>query len=645
MISLVAVLATVLGQSVDFAQAAHVDDWLRHPVYGDPSFDSFTRAPGNPLLRGAPPHEWPVNGFLFEDPKSGNWYVYVGLYPKNYAADEGKTSICEAYRSTDRGASWERIGSVFPKEPFYFRGDKSPVGNAPDVSVVYADGAYHMIYDYSTSNSTWATIMEPAGGADNGIAYARATQPEGPFITTQEPVYRTSAHPVYRGKYRRGYAASLVRRKDDWMVLAMTDSGPNFSWALFGMSAKSPEGPYSEPVFLRAVEDAYYHPPLMEFFPAFAYEGRVYAPATSVALNRNFQGLFSAPLDRAMDPAAWELTRAGSVWHSEDVENESYGIWGQTFTGFVDKGKVFHVMFPSRDRDGMGTINLASRPWENPLRDGFVLTGHHGPSLTLLRRTGTFSELELDLSLRGTATLLLDYRAPLGPNKPSADATLHPLSLTRYRGIELDGKAWHAVNVDDKGKRGELASGALPEGPVKLKLSRGENGALRLQIGGADAWKTGEAFESEALGLLVGKDSHLEVSRFAVKGETTPAHCALLYTDAILGAGAAKDSWKTEQNVGFRYGEGAASLKRDAMAKWNFEGSGCALWCPRGPGYGKADLWLDGQKVETLNLHADTDEPSAQRFTQTNLSGRQHTLIVRPAEGTVPLDSLDVTME
>src|SRR4051812_28694973 len=68
---------------VDYAESRHVDAWLRHPVFGDPSFDAFERAPGNPIHRGTPDFAWPVNTFLFIDPPSGNWYAYVGDYKEN----------------------------------------------------------------------------------------------------------------------------------------------------------------------------------------------------------------------------------------------------------------------------------------------------------------------------------------------------------------------------------------------------------------------------------------------------------------------------------------------------------------------------------------------------------------------------------
>jgi hypothetical protein len=84
---------------------------LRHAVLGDPSFDSFERRPGNPIVRGKPPFNWPVNGFLFEDPKSGNWNAYIGRYLTGYdiRPDLPRTH-CRVHRSKDGGVSWEELG-------------------------------------------------------------------------------------------------------------------------------------------------------------------------------------------------------------------------------------------------------------------------------------------------------------------------------------------------------------------------------------------------------------------------------------------------------------------------------------------------------------------------------------------------------
>ena len=134
---------------------------------------------------------------------------------------------------------------------------------------------------------------------------------------------------------------------------------------MFAITSPHPEGPYSERVLVRNVESEYFHPPLMEFFPAFAHDGYVYAPATSVALNRNFNVLFRSPIEQATEPAAWEVFRHGSVWHAEDVEHESHGLWGQTFSGQVDAAGTLWAMFTSLDSKNWGTVNLAQRPCAN----------------------------------------------------------------------------------------------------------------------------------------------------------------------------------------------------------------------------------------------------------------------------------------
>ena len=113
-LAIVAGLATIAATcaaaaETDYAEPRQVDQWLRHPVYGDPSFDSFERMPGNPIHRGIQGLEWPVNGFLFLDSMSGNWYVYVGEYGMGYG--NAPNWRCTLYRSTDRGRSWKNSAS------------------------------------------------------------------------------------------------------------------------------------------------------------------------------------------------------------------------------------------------------------------------------------------------------------------------------------------------------------------------------------------------------------------------------------------------------------------------------------------------------------------------------------------------------
>ena len=282
----------------------------------------------------------------------------------------------------------------------------------------------------------------------------------------------------------------------------MMDHAPN-SWALFGMTAPKPEGPYGERILLRNVEADGFHPPLLEFYPAFVHRGFVYAPATSVALNRNYNALFRAPLERAAEPGAWELVQNGSLWHAEDVENEAYGLWGQTFSGWVDGNGVLQAAFQSRDPKGMGTVNVAARPWNQPLRkSGFVMSGHQGPSLTLLQRAFAGFRLDARLRLRGTVRLLVDYDGVLGPNLPESDATLHPLALSRCDAVELNERQWKVIRFGQAGEQTVLASGTRPGGEtVAVGLDRKPGGETSLFVDGRAVW-TGELPPRRATGLV-----------------------------------------------------------------------------------------------------------------------------------------------
>jgi hypothetical protein len=57
--------------------------------------------------------------------------------------------------------------------------------------------------------------------------------------------------------------------------------------------------------------------------------------------------------------------------------------------------------------------------------------------------------------------LLLDYAAPLGPNTPSSDATLHPLMDSRYVALELAPAQWRLLRHRPSGESETLASGRL----------------------------------------------------------------------------------------------------------------------------------------------------------------------------------------
>lgn len=622
-------------EAVDYAESQYVDQWLRHPVYGDPSFDSFERLPGNPVHRGIEGHEWPVNGSFFADPIGGKWYIYVGDYGEGYLSS---LSRCILYRSADYGKTWENLGPVLQGDPAMF--DKN--GHVPDVTVVYADGRYHMLYDWGQAKDAQGGI----GGA-GGLAYAWAEKPEGPFHRAEEPITDNTAIEPLAGKYTRTYAATLIHRNSDWLILGLMDRPPE-SWALFAMTAAKPEGPYSKPQLVRNVETDYFHPPLMESFPAFVHEGYVYAPATSVALNRNFVSVFRAPLEQATEADAWKVFRHGSFWHSEDVDNEFCGLWGQNPSFWVDSDGTMLAMFNSRDSKNKGTVNMAKRPWNQPFRPrGFVLTGHAGPSLTCLRPSYRNFELDASLQVRGTARLFWDFHAPLGPNTPGADSTLHPLTRTRHQAVKLTETGWKVVSVDAEGNATTLASGSVePRQQWLVSLNRTPNGSTTLAANGEMLWKGDATKDAEtapgAIGLLVEPNSHLNVDRFNVAGEPVEGSLTYLSMEALLGAGERLADWKERYDAVFRYGRGVVSKRADTRVKWNVIGSGMTLWSPRGPEFGKVEIRVDGKRAAIVDLHSNTSESSTPVWTSEKLPDVGHAVVVQGISGVFPVDCLTV---
>ena len=633
---------------VDYADSRQAGLWLQHPVYGGPSFDAFVHAPQNPLHRGAAPYEWPVNSFFFADPVSGNWYIYVGDYPVGYA---GRPCRCVLLRSTDRGQSWANLGVVLEGSKELF----DHGGSTPDVSIVYADGRYHMVYDW----------VEPDWSLLGGLGYAWAEKPEGPFHRAPQPITLNRELPLLLGRYQRTYAATLVRRKHDWMIVAMMDHAPS-SWALFGMTAAKPEGPYGERVLLRNVEGDQFQPPLMEYYPAFVHRGFVYAPATSVALNRDYNALFRAPLERAALPGAWELFQNGSLWHSEDVENEAYGLWGQTFSGWVDAKGILRVSFHSRDPKGMGTVNVAARRWDQPLRkSGFVMSGHQGPSLTLLKHAFAGSRLEARMRLQGTARLLLDYDGVLGPNLPQSDATLHPLALSRCDVVELSEGQWKVSRFGDVvGQVSRLSEGPLALDPSDADDARGKaggtpaplaktvtvvvdcksSGATSLFVNGRAVWAglLPPRRTPSVLGIEVEPHSHLRVERFAIQGKPQSAVISFLFSEAILGAGGNRDDWQELRGPEFRYGLAALAKAPGARVKWNVEGGQFTLWSPRGPQFGKAQVKVDGCVLANLDLQAEQLTPSGPVWKSPRLKDAPHAVVLTATEGLLVVDSIEV---
>ncbi len=633
------------GNPVDLATSAQADAWLRHPVLGDPSFDAFERVGGQPLYRGRPPRAWAVNGFLFDDPQGGGLFAYVGRYPEGYACGPGVVrSDCVVLRSRDGGVTWEEIGPVFSGE-FTFAGDTVGANNTPDVSVVYADGRYHLAYDWGHDTATWASAFNPRGNDDSGMGYAWAERPEGPFHRHPVPIYRNSIHrsPV-PGKYRRVYASTLLRRERDWLLLSLSDSGPGFAWGLYALTAPRSEGPWAEPRLVLSLEGDGFHPALMEFFPAFVLGDEVFCPATSVALNRNFQCLWAAPLAQAQVPEAWRLRQHGSLWHAADAEAEHHGLWGQTFSGQVGADGRLRALFPSRDRAGNGTIGLAVRPWRQPCRErGFVLSGHAGASLALTKAARRAFNLRVRATVRGTARIVWGWAGGLGPDRHGADATLHPLVRTSHQALEWGAATWRVLQVYARGAETELAGGTWAEAATReVAIELSAAGRLSVRYADRELWSGPVALAAGPCGWLVEADTHVSVERFELAGEPVPGRARWHLLDAFLATGVREDDWERSADAGSPGGEVACARGAGGRLKWNFTGTGVRWWAPRGPGLARVRIKVDGVVRGDVDLSAASPQPAGVAFACDDLADGHHALVIEAMEGRLATGGLEV---
>ena len=632
----------------DYALLQQKDSWLRHPVLGDPSFDNFKRYEKNPVERGKPPFNWPVNGFYFEDPVSGNEYIYVGEYRTGYAMGDDKSisdigRSCVVYCSEDKGKTWKYEGPVFRDEIVRLEGEDGIITFAPDVSIVYSDGKYYMGFDYATSAFTW----DIKGLMHGGIAVAVSDKPEGPYSIYSKPAIanRYFYDKPYHGKYNRCYAATLIKLKKQWAILFDLDSGPYFSWGLTAITAPSPEGPWSAPVLLNSTESDLYYPSLLEYYPVFLHNDTIYAPATSVARNRNFQCIFRVSTEEIMNPEKWQLWKEGSVWHSVQAENEHEGIWGQTFSGFVNKENRLKVMYPSRDKENRGTINLALTDWNKPQRDrGFVFTGHGSPSFTAITGFYNQPEIRASFSYYGTMAVFWNYRAPAGPDHPKSDAALHPLMFTSYTGLQLSEDQWLLLDATLAGRTDTIAKGTLDKpGNIILDISH-INQQINISINHQSVWQ-GILKNSNygKCGLFAMNYSGIDMHSFIVHGDSRSGYTDWLYTEGLLNSGSSMKDWDViESKELFTYGTGVVSKTDTARAKWSFTGSGFDLYCPKLPALGMAEIIVNGIIVGEIDLHAETPEKSTMVYSMRALSEKKNAIILKGKNGKISLDCLRV---
>lgn len=622
----------------DFALIDFQNDWSHHFAYGSPSWDSFERFPNNPVYVGREGMEWPVNGFFFSDPVSKCWYLYIGEYRRGYEIKKNTSTPnfnCVVYKSSDKGKSWEKKGDLFPAGMSCY--DSLHI-EVPDVMVVFDQGKYHLVFDWVSDEASWQEM-----GA-SGIGYAVADSPEGPYTVSKEPIKINTQYknnPLL-GRYWRMYAPMLVKRQNDWVALYMMDRSPTQSWALAASTALKPEGPYSEPVLLQHVETRTNYPPLMEYFPAFTHQGYVYFPATSVAVNRNYQQIYRVKTEDVLNADKWELFSAGSAWHSTNSETEYAGIWGQTITGFVDNSDSIYVMFPSKNKQDFGTINLAKASWSKLFRrKGFSLSASEGASFSYINKGINLDNLSMDFELAGTMHLVWDFHGPLDIENMWGKFSLDRPECS-YNEIEISQTSWK-TKQHDRGQTQPLDSGKfqLVSGINQLQI-RYRNGLYSLFINDQKCGEIGLTADPGFIGILLDPRSNLFTSRFDVTGKLTKEKIIYGCNEALLNSGNLNNDWEFMLDSGFMYGHGAISKESSGFAKWNFYGSGVELYLPKGPDFGSVTIYIDGIQTESINLKNEQFRNSSVVFKSKALQKGTHAIYIESKDGRLPLDCIEV---
>lgn len=624
----------------DYASLTHREDWSHHYAYGSPSWDTFERFPANPVCRGSEGMEWPVNGFLFSDPQSSNWYLYIGEYKENYATDQDPETVdfkCVIYKSSDRGKTWDRSGDLFPANMVCYDSIKI---QAPDVMVTYSDGKYHMVFDWVSNTFDWQHAER------SGLGYASADSPEGPFTVSKEPI---KINTQYKQKplldrYWRMYATMIIKRKDDWALVYMMDTQPARSWVLAVSTAKNPEGPYGDSQIILNVERKTNFHPLQEYFPAFTHDGYAYFPTTSVAKNRNHQAVYKVKIEDITKANKYELLNTGSLWHSEHAENEYVGIWGQTFTGFVDSNDSIYVMFPSKDKKNLGTINLAKASWNHLFREqGFNLTANEGNSFSYIKKSIDVETIDLKFDLEGTMQVVWDFHSPIDVLNGWGKFALEHENAD-FKEIVIHESSWKINKYEVGQKVQNLAVGKISNWKSKgntLQL-KNEEGKSILYINNEKYWEGPMQSNPGILGVSLSPQSFLYADRFVVEGQQKEGSITYGYYEALVNSGNQDHDWEFKNDTTFLIGKGAVSKKDSSFAKWNFDGKGFELYLPKGPDYGNVAIYLDGNLLDQVQLKAAKEQKSSMVYKSKTLKMESHAVYIESLDGLLPVDCIKV---
>ena len=115
--------------------------------------------------------------------------------------------------------------------------------------------------------------------------------------------------------------------------------------------------------------------------------------------------------------------------------------------------------------------------------------------------------------------------------------------------------------------------------------------------------------------------------------------------DGIAGQGSGLiGGWIPKTSEFFRSGAGFVSPGGNlTMSKWNFIGTACKLWLPKGPAYGTVRVSVDGVAPIMINLYTTVEVASAIVYEWNETQGskhHRHSLLMRWNSGGMVADSI-----
>jgi len=161
-----------------------------------------------------------------------------------------------------------------------------------------------------------------------------------------------------------------------------------------------------------------------------------------------------------------------------------------------------------------------------------------------------------------------------------------------------------------------VASPATVTGIAVEKASSGHARYLNLSWSNGATYRiSGDTFRS-ALGL---KSTHFSVTSNVVASRYSDTNSKLAWTGL----------WRTSTNAAYYGGSMRWSSTAGSKVKASFTGSAIGWVASKGPGSGKADVYVDGKLVKTVDLYAAKTSYKSTVFSKSGLGSGTHSIEIR----------------